>query len=1280
MAAPRLVAQLGLDAKEFQREVRSNKRYLKGVERDFTAIGTGLTAGLTVPLVGVAVAGVKASIDLSTGMANVASLIPGARDRVEELKGSVQTLAVETGTSTQDLTAGLYQTISAFGDTAESADRLGIAAKTAKAGAAGVGPTVSLLSAATKAYGDTSAAAVQRVADLSLATVRYGETDLPQLASNMGKVLPLSAALNVSQEELFATIATGTGPLGQTAEVTTQVKAALTAMLKPSKDMKAAYDDLGVASGKQLIESHGLVGAFGLLSDAAGGSEEKLGKMFGSSEALNVVLGLSGAQSDAFAEKLDALQDSSGAVNAAFLEKTEGVNAVGFQMEQARERAMVLAQNLGDVLVPVLGRVLTAAEPMVAKLEAAVTWFSNLPAPVQNTALGFAAAAAAAGPLLLIVGKMAGVLGTLAGPLTLGVKLVGQLASGTKLVALAIGIVTSPLALLATGVGVVVGAIGALLVSTKEGRELLGNLGYLVSEVLTAAWYALREELYATVDIARNVYVALVDMVPDSVLTAIEWLSGKVKGVADSFAAANAESARYSHRTTEFVGPVAVAVEAVDSLSESVSEAAESAGALASGEDAVGAGAEDAEPPVGALASGVATLKTEFQQAKEKGDEFLSTVQAIPVYAGQAVNSIGALGALGGNFLREEGGKLGGTFGAAFDAGFLVGVDGLQSTTIPEVVGGISTLPAWEASGFGGGTSLLDGVGDAFNGGSLSKLLTDAFTGGGDWAGAAKGLGAQVGGTIAENLSSALSSKLSGLFGGGGGMLGGIIGAGLSSAVTMGMSIAIPFAVKGFKKLWGLFKKPSDAELAGRQHVNDYFATLREGLSESQIQEAVGAGWEDVDLAKSWIGLRDAVMAAGGSAEQAEGYWKRLVDAIEQGPEAVAAVQSEIQEFTGAAVEAQQEIAAAAEEAARVAEEAADRMSATAVSAYRNAQEEGERSHQAVKAAAIEAGKTEEEAVKRGEQARKNAIARTLAAEREKLVQTAKFEAALAEIRAGNAEGAAAAAEKAASETRQAWNIAIAHVQEADSVATGEIKSRSKDKADHEKAQLDAVTAAHAEELDERLGKLAEHEGEEKASRGRRQEDLQAKLSEAAQAEQEALDARLEALGFEEGERKAFGERVRDANDERLAEIAAAWETTKEELIATADSTAVGINAELSSIKDVQATVSYRYQQVGPSPQLDFQSRVPSGGGRYKPPGFATGTYGNYPDFGSGTLVELHGRERITPLAEGRAEAARLDVLADRIDRQTTLLRRLVEEMPDTIGRRFREAAAEVLA
>ena len=49
----------------------------------------------------------------------MATLIPGQAERVLELK-DVRDLAVETGKPLDDLTDGLYQVISAFGDNIEN--------------------------------------------------------------------------------------------------------------------------------------------------------------------------------------------------------------------------------------------------------------------------------------------------------------------------------------------------------------------------------------------------------------------------------------------------------------------------------------------------------------------------------------------------------------------------------------------------------------------------------------------------------------------------------------------------------------------------------------------------------------------------------------------------------------------------------------------------------------------------------------------------------------------------------------------------------------------------------------------------------------------------------------------------------------------------------------------------------------------------------------------------------------------------------------------------------
>lgn len=277
---------------------------------------------------GIGAAAVHASTTLGKGMANVASLIPGSTTRVSELKDAVQQLSVAHGKDFQDLAAGLYQTISAFGDqSGETMEILRIASTAATAGVATTTDAIRLTSAVTRAYGDDSAAAVQQVADLAFVTVRLGQTSFPELASAIGRVTPKAASLGVRRQELMAGFSALSGVTGSTAEVSTQLKGVLDGLLKPSKRMATAIAALGAADAKTLIETHGLVGAIDKLIGTTDGSHESIGELFASTEALTAILQITGGSADVFKAHLQEMESASGAAGEAFREQTTDVGA-----------------------------------------------------------------------------------------------------------------------------------------------------------------------------------------------------------------------------------------------------------------------------------------------------------------------------------------------------------------------------------------------------------------------------------------------------------------------------------------------------------------------------------------------------------------------------------------------------------------------------------------------------------------------------------------------------------------------------------------------------------------------------------------------------------------------------------------------------------------------------------------------------------------------------------------------------------------------------------------
>lgn len=401
------------DLRKLRRELdktRGSVKSLQSVGSKMQSVGKSLTAGFTLPMLAMAGAAVKASVDFNRSMANVATLIPGNTKRIAELKKGVQDLSVEMGSTTSDMTGGLYQVISAFGDTADTMAVLEVNAKAAKGGLASVTDAINLTSAVTKGYGDTSAAAVEKAADLALLTVRLGQTTFPELAGSIGRVTPIAAALGVSVEELYAGFATLTGVTGSAAEVSTQHRGILAALMKPTDAMAGAIDKLGFKSSKALIEQMGMVGALQALIKTTDGTTESVSKLFGNVEALPAVFAYAGGQADTYTQKLGEMEKGLGTNNEAFREQTEGINKVGFAWDQAKAKLEVTAQRMGDALAPGVTSALEQLDPFITKVGNLAQGFADLDPEMQGTILKIAAFAVALPPAVAVAGSLLKVL------------------------------------------------------------------------------------------------------------------------------------------------------------------------------------------------------------------------------------------------------------------------------------------------------------------------------------------------------------------------------------------------------------------------------------------------------------------------------------------------------------------------------------------------------------------------------------------------------------------------------------------------------------------------------------------------------------------------------------------------------------------------------------------------------------------------------------------------------------------------------------------------------
>lgn len=456
-----LAVQLSMDAAAFDSGVGSAISRTQSLTDKLAGVGRTMSLAVTTPLLGAAGAAIKFSTDFNAGMANTQSLGLAA-ERVAELKGNIQTMAVEVGKNTTDLADGLYQVVSAFGDTADTAAILQINAKAAAAGLATTTDAINLTSAVTKGFGDTSAAAVQHTSDLAFETVKLGQTTFPELAASMGRVVPIAASLGVKQEELFGVMATATGVTGSAAEVSTQLRGVLQSLMAPTDSMNELLASLGYESGAAMLQQAGLQASIENIVAAAEATGAPLQNYLGSIEGQTLALALAGPQADVFTEKLTAMGDVAGASEAAFLAQTQGINAAGFTMQQLAVKSEVLMQKLGDGLAPALGIVLTMVTPLVDWVGDLASQFAALDATTQTMIVAGAGLVAALGPLLTML----------------------------PMIATAVGVIASP-------VGLVIGAVALL------GAAWVANFGG-IQQITAAAWAAIQPTLTSWVTWAQT--------------------------------------------------------------------------------------------------------------------------------------------------------------------------------------------------------------------------------------------------------------------------------------------------------------------------------------------------------------------------------------------------------------------------------------------------------------------------------------------------------------------------------------------------------------------------------------------------------------------------------------------------------------------------------------------------------------------------------------------------------------------------------------------------------
>lgn len=297
-----------------------------------------------------------------TSMASVNTMAGKDADGLKELTDQVSSLSKEIPKAKEELAEGLYQTISNGVPEADWMTFLEQSAKASVGGIADLGETVKVTSTVIKNYGMEWSQAGE-IQDKIQMTAKNGVTSFGELAAALPRVTANAATLGVSVDELMATFATLTGVSGNTAEVSTQLAAIFTALVKPSSEATKMAQEMGVEFDAAAIKASGGMSQFLTTLDstvkqyakAHGMLEQEIyGKLFGSAESLRALIPLTGELKDKFVENIGAMSNATGTINDAF----------GTMTSTGASRMQLLKNTVRDMLEP-LASVASQCRPVV---------------------------------------------------------------------------------------------------------------------------------------------------------------------------------------------------------------------------------------------------------------------------------------------------------------------------------------------------------------------------------------------------------------------------------------------------------------------------------------------------------------------------------------------------------------------------------------------------------------------------------------------------------------------------------------------------------------------------------------------------------------------------------------------------------------------------------------------------------------------------------------------------------------------------------------------------
>lgn len=484
-------------------EAKAAGKSIKSAGDTIANAGSKMTKSVTVPIAGVGVAAVKTAADYESAMSNVQAITGATGDDFKKLTQLGKDLGASTAWSAQECAEAMQYTGMAGWTAQQNIDGLKGILDLASASGTELARTSDIMTDAISAFG-YKASDSAKFADVMTKACTAANVSVDTLGESYKYCGAICGTMGYSIDEVTTSLAV-MGNMGiKGSQAGTALKNAISNMAAPTKNMKAAMDDLGISITNQdgSMKSWGdviknLQGSFKGLSQDQQAAYAK--QLFGK-ESMAGMLAIINTSTKDYNALADSIKNSGGAANDAAQTQLNNLNGQLTLLKSALEGAAI---TIGDKLLPYI-------KSAVTWVQKATDWFNGLSDAQVNTIMKIAGVVAAIGPAIMIFGKLTSGIGQAV--LTFG-KISGAIAKAGGV----LGLITSPAGIV---IGVLAGVAAAAFLIIKNWDKVKPAV-MKVKDAFTSIMPSIKQTIANAISAAMPIITTLVKTFKDIIPKAI---------------------------------------------------------------------------------------------------------------------------------------------------------------------------------------------------------------------------------------------------------------------------------------------------------------------------------------------------------------------------------------------------------------------------------------------------------------------------------------------------------------------------------------------------------------------------------------------------------------------------------------------------------------------------------------------------------------------------------------------------------------------------------------